>query len=276
MNRYTFPLAVQITLPENYLRNGEVKEQMILISDRGVRGVEVNFADPEKLNPGELNRFLGEFGLEMTYFASGLTAKTFKLSLSSTTEEIRRSSVDMVKRIIGKLSESETGKGIIIGFFKGGPGTDTENRNRAFRQSVEDIVPFAGQEQVSICVEATNRYESCVANTLDDTRRLLDGVSTGFLEMLPDTFHMNIEERDAAAALENNKDFYRSIHLSDNNRFLPGFGAIDFEKTLRHLKRIGYAGGMALEGNIKDTFASDLIKTTTYLEDIQKRMETDE
>ncbi len=276
MGRYTFPLAVQITLPENYLRSAEVTEQMTLISDRGLIGVEVNFADPEKLNPGELNRFLGEFGLEMTYFASGLTAKTFKLSLSSTTEDIRRSSVDMVKKIIGKLAQSDTGKGIIIGFFKGGPGTDSEDRNRAFRQSVEEIVPFAERGDVSICVEATNRYESCVANTLDGTRRLLDGVSTGVLEILPDTFHMNIEEKDAAAALEDNKDFYRSIHLSDNNRFLPGFGAINFEKTLRHLKRIGYGGGMALEGNIQKTFASDLIESTTYLEDIQERMETDE
>ena len=141
---------------------------------------------------------------------------------------------------------------------------------------MEEIVPFAERGDVSICVEATNRYESCVANTLDDTRRLLAGVSTGVLEILPDTFHMNIEEKDAAAALEDNKDFYRSIHLSDNNRFLPGFGAIDFEKTLRHLKRIGYRGGMALEGNIQNTFASDLIEATTYLEDIQKRMETDE
>ena len=276
MGRYTFPLAVQITLPENYLRNAEVTEQMTLISDRGLIGVEVNFADPEKLNPGELNRFLGEFGLEMTYFASGLTAKTFKLSLSSTAEEIRRSSVDMVKKIIEKLAQSDTGKGIIVGFLKGGPGTDSENRNQAFRQSVEEIVPFAERGGVSICVEATNRYESCVANTLDGTRRLLDGVSTGVLEVLPDTFHMNIEEKDAAAALEDNKDFYRSIHLSDNNRFLPGFGAIDFEKTLRHLKRIGYGGGMALEGNIQNTFVSDLIEATTYLESIQKRMETDE
>jgi len=141
---------------------------------------------------------------------------------------------------------------------------------------VEDVVPIAEQADVSICVEATNRYESCVANTLDGTRRLLDGISTGVLEILPDTFHMNIEEKDTAVALEDNKDLYRSIHLSDNNRFLPGLGAIDFEKTLRHLKRIGYTGGMALEGNIQNTFASDLIESTTYLEDIQKRMETNE
>jgi len=276
MSRYTFPLAVQIALPEDYPGSAAVREQMTLISDRGLIGVEVNFADPEKLNLSELTNFLAEFGLQMTYFASGLTAKNFKLSLSSTTDDIRRPSVDMVRKIIEKLADGNTGKGIIIGFFKGGPAADSDARNRAFRQSVEEIVPFAEQGGVSICVEATNRYESCVANTLDGTRRLFDGIPTKSLEMLPDTFHMNIEEKDGAVALEDNKEFYRSIHLSDNNRFLPGFGAIDFEKTLRHLKRIGYGGGMALEGNVQGTFASDLIESTTYLENIQMRMESDE
>ena len=273
MSRYTFPLSVQIALPEDYLRSTEVSEQMALISDRGLRGVEVNFGDPVKLNPGELNRFLADFGLELTYFASGLTAKTFNLSLSSTTEEIRRPSVKMMEQIIGKLSESDTGRGIIVGFFKGGPGTDSENRNRAFRESLEELVPLAEQMKVTICVEATNRYESCVANTVDDARLIVDGLPAGVVEILPDTFHMNIEEKNVAAALEANRDFYRSIHLSDNNRFLPGLGAIDFEKTLRHLKQIGYAGGIALEGNIQDTFAADLIEATSYLEDIQKRIE---
>ena len=273
MSKYTFPLSVQIALPENYLQSTEVSEQMALISDRGLRGVEVNFADPAKLDPGELNRFLADCGLELTYFASGLTAKTFNLSLSSTTEEIRRSSVKMMEQIIGKLSESDAGRGIIVGFFKGGPGTDSENRNRAFRESLEALVPLAEQMKVSICVEATNRYESCVANTVDDARMIVDGLPAGVVEILPDTFHMNIEEKNVAAALEDNRDLYRSIHLSDNNRFLPGLGAIDFEKTLRHLKQIGYAGGIALEGNIQDTFAADLIEATSYLEDIQKRIE---
>jgi D-psicose/D-tagatose/L-ribulose 3-epimerase len=276
MGTYTFPLSVQITLPEDYQRSDDTKKRLTLIAERGLIGVEVNFADPEQLNPGELDSFLAEFGLKMTYFASGLTAKTFGLSLSSTDGSIRKESVRMVDAIISKLAGGDAGKGIIIGFFKGGPCTESEPRNLAFRESLREILPAAEQANVAICVEATNRYESCVANSLDGTRRLLDGLSAPALEILPDTFHMNIEESDRETALEKNKGFYRSIHLSDNNRFLPGFGALDFEKILRHLKRIGYAGAMALEGNIRTSFAADLIEVTNYLGDIQKRMENNE
>jgi sugar phosphate isomerase/epimerase len=273
MGIYTFPLSVQITLPDHYFRDEETKKQLSLISERKLVGVEVNFSDPEKLNFNELRRFLEDFDLRMTFFASGLTAKIFGLSLSAVEEDIRIRSVDMMKNIIEGLSGGDSGKGIIVGFFKGGPGTGPEKRNQSFRQSMEELIPFAEQAGVTICVEATNRYESCVGNTLNGTRKLLDGLFNGALEILPDTFHMNIEENDMAAALEGNKDFYHSIHLSDNNRYLPGFGAINFEEILRHLKKTGYKGGMALEGNIRNDFASDLIEATTYLENVQRRME---
>jgi 5-keto-L-gluconate epimerase len=274
MGRYTFPLSVQIALPEDFLHSDVAHKEMSLIAERGLTGVEVNFADPDKLDPDKLGGFLAGFNLRLTYFASGLTAKTFGLSLSSTEEEVRTSSSRMVEKIIGKMAESGAGVGIIIGFFKGGPGPDPEPRRQAFRKSLEEIVPIAERAGVSICVEATNRYESCIANSLADTRRLLDGFPPTVVEILPDTFHMNIEESNMEAALADNLDIYRSVHLSDNNRFLPGYGAIDFERILRHLKRIGYAGGMALEGNVHDTFLTDLVETTELLEAIGQRIES--
>lgn len=276
MSSYPFPLSVQIALPDGYAGDADAQAQMELIAGLGLTGVEVNFADPDRLDAAELVAFLSDHGLRFTYFASGLTAKTFGLSLSATDEAQRRASVAKTRSIVDRLSVLDGGTGIIIGFLKGGPELDRDARTAAFRRSMEEILPAAEQARVSLCVEATNRYESCVANTLDGTHELLDGLFNGFVEILPDTFHMNIEERDGTAALERHLGAYRSIHLSDNNRFLPGFGAIDFERILRHLRRIGFSGGVALEGNIANSFAADLRAAAEFLGHIGERMESNE
>ncbi len=268
MSIYMYPLAVQISVPENYSSDAAAKEMFSLISEKKLHGVEVNFADPEKLDFKEFYSFLDDYDLKMTYFASGLTAKSFGLSLSSEDEKIRVRSVETVKRIIDKMGAAGTDRGIIIGFFKGGPRGDSVPRRELFRKSIMELAPPAEQASVPLCVEATNRYESCVANSLDDTVQLLDGLFNGALEILPDTFHMNIEESDQAAALKRNRDKFHSVHLSDNNRFLPGFGAIDFKKLFRTLKETGFSGGIALEGNINTDFRTDFSKATEYLEKI--------
>jgi len=76
--------------------------------------------------------------------------------------------------------------------------------------------------------------------------------------MLPDTFYMNIEESDMLESLRAHKDRFSSLHLSDNNRFFPGLGAIDFRRLIEFLSRIGYQGRLAIEGNVRESVESDL------------------
>ena len=59
-------------------------------------------------------------------------------------------------------------------------------------------------------------------------------------------------------ALVRYRALYESVHLSDNNRYFPGLGAIDFSAILRFLKEMGYRGGVAIEGNVRRGFAEDL------------------
>jgi sugar phosphate isomerase/epimerase len=56
-----------------------------------------------------------------------------------------------------------------------------------------------------------------------------------------------------------------SVHLSDNNRLLPGHGAIDFGAFLRGLNDRGFKGVVALEGNIAVSFENDIRLSADYL-----------
>jgi sugar phosphate isomerase/epimerase len=151
-----------------------------------------------------------------------------------------------------------TRTGVILGFLKGGVAPDAAQARERFAASLRQIIPHAEQMSVAVLVEATNRYESSVANSLADTEQLLSGFGSGSAQMLPDTFHMNIEESDMLESLRAHRDRFSSLHLSDNNRFFPGFGAIDFGRLIGFLKSIGYQGRLAIEGNVRDSVESDL------------------
>ncbi len=102
-------------------------------------------------------------------------------------------------------------------------------------------------------------------DSLEQAAALVAPLASDCARILPDTFHMNIEERDPAGALSAFARYYRSVHLSDNNRLLPGLGAIDFSLVLGWLRKAGFRGGLALEGNIRGDMIEDLEASMRYL-----------
>ncbi len=260
---HRYPLAIQTVLPENYRDNAECRHHMRTLQELGFAGVELNMAHPDRFDCDDVVSFLRDFGLKLTMFASGLTAKTYGLSLSSADHAIQQQAIDKCREIIDFVAG--TGAGIIFGFFKGGPVSDVQDARARFRDSIRQLAPQAQEKQVKLLVEATNRYESSVANSLEDTVDLIRDLQNPYLRILPDTFHMNIEEADQFAALTTYAGYYDSIHVSDNNRYFPGFGAIRFQEIIDHLKQQGYTGGLAIEGNIKENFVADVTRSMAYL-----------
>ncbi len=255
---FCYPLAVQFALPERWRDDRVLAVTLDELRRAGLTGVELNVADPFSLDWPGLFAFLKEHGLGLLRFASGLTAKTRGLSLSAADEETRLRSVAACRQVVRALGG--TGIGIIIGFLKGPVATDRDGARHRFAQSLADLVPDAVAHGVPLVVEATNRYESSVANALDDTAALLPdtGARGRWAQILPDTFHMNIEEADMAGALARHAALFSSVHLSDNNRLFPGRGAIDFGRVVGTLRRIGWKGFLAIEGNVTDGLAADV------------------
>ena len=75
----------------------------------------------------------------------------------------------------------------------------------------------------------------------------------------------NIEEKDIYAPLQKHQRLYHNIHLSDNNRYYPGFGSIDFPGIVRFLKTIGYEGTITIEGRNYGTISEDIKHSAHYL-----------
>ncbi len=278
--RHRYRLSVQTVLPPDYEHNETFRRTAEGLRSLGLWGVELNVGDLEDPRTRDLRairEFLSEFGLEFSMFASGLTAKTLGLSLSSTDESERRSAVEGARKMIewvaagGELpsERKDAPIGIIIGFLKGGVQADATSARTSLVESLRELVPDAARSGVPLIIEATNRYESSVVNSVADGVRVITdasgGQEAGILQLLPDTFHMNIEESNMAAAISGGAGHFTSFHLSDNNRKFPGFGAIDFGAVIAELDKIGYEGRIAIEGNLEKDLVSDLEKSVHYL-----------
>jgi sugar phosphate isomerase/epimerase len=272
---YLYPLAVQIVLPADFANNAGFKADLQLLQELGFSGVELNMAQPEKVDLAAVRHLLGDFGLSFTQFASGLSANTAGLSLTSADKGVWQRSVAFCRQMIDRLAGSDTG--MIVGFLKGGPGEDRQIAETRLAEALLQIAPHAADHRVRLLIEATNRYESAVANDLTATAGLIEAHAGPYLGFLPDTFHMNIEEPEPiAASLKRWAGRYDALHLSDNNRRFPGFGAIDFTAVFAALKETGYAGTVAIEGICPGGFQNDIRAAANHLVQATRQLKGDQ
>lgn len=105
----------------------------------------------------------------------------------------------------------------------------------------------AGSLGVRLGLEAVNRYESYMVNTIDQAGDMIRAVGGKNLFIHIDTFHANIEESDIAGAVARNAGLIGYVHVAENTRGSVGCGSFDFRTLFRALARGGYAGGYTIE-----------------------------
>ncbi len=241
-------LSYQTVLPDDYRGNDAVAARFAAFAGAGLRGLELNMSDPARFSYDDVLEFLDGFGLKLSMFATGLSAKSGGFSLSADDEDARRRAVEECTKYLRWVGDDDVGA--IIGFMKGMDRSRPDAAREAMRRSILELAPVAEQERTPLIIEATNRYETPIANSLADALELVEGTPAEWVKVLPDTFHMNIEEADQRAALIAALPRVMHVHLSENNRTLPGRGAFDFAGFLRMLAEIDFRGRLAMEGNI--------------------------
>jgi D-psicose/D-tagatose/L-ribulose 3-epimerase len=62
-----------------------------------------------------------------------------------------------------------------------------------------------------------------------------------------DTFHANLEERDPVAAFTRNASDIVHVHISENDRGVPGRGHVPWSDTFKAIKASGYDRWLTIE-----------------------------
>jgi len=256
-------MGIQLTLPEAYEKNEDFCALLTFVSLCGFSELELNIADPWRVPPGRLKGFLSEFGLTLTRLATGLAARTSRLSLSAANERVRSRSV---RQCIGMLRyAAEFPAAVIIGLLKGAGDDDSEQAPARFAASLAELAAAMSARPVPVLIEATNRRECCVVNTLEEAVEAISHYPGAGFSILPDTYHLKAEGVDIAATMVRHKDRFSSLHLSDDNRRLPGLGGIDFYAIVSSLFDAGYQGSLVLEGRFGPSPRSDIGRSVRYL-----------
>jgi sugar phosphate isomerase/epimerase len=67
------------------------------------------------------------------------------------------------------------------------------------------------------------------------------------LKLMPDVFHMNIEDASIEGNLQKYIAHIAYVHFADSNRLAPGWGHLDFGSIVDALHDVGYTGWTSVE-----------------------------
>ena len=216
---------------------------------------------------------LGVFGLsgkEVAKFAQKAIALDMEpqcTELHSVTEaDLIGQNLEFRKKAISRIKESilktrDMGATILSGpFFQGLCATSqvgpTQDEWNWAVEGLRDCAEFAQECGVRLAGEPLNRFEMHIVNTIADAYKMCEAVGLSNMGILADTHHSNIEELHLVDAYVKHIDRIFNIHISENNRGIPGSGHAIPPELFSALLEGGYDGNFVIEAfnaNVPET-----------------------
>lgn len=212
----------------------------------GYDGVELALKDPSEITAAELGSMLKKNGIEVSAISTGQVFAARGLTFTDEDAESRSAVYETFKSFIDLASDF--GGLVNIGRTRGSiKGRDINHWEDLFIDMANKVADYAEPRGVKLILEPVNRYEIDSINNCDQCVDLLKKVNRKNFTMMPDIFHMNMEDADMAQALIRNREWVEYVHLADSNRWAPGYGHMDFDTFFSALGKIGFKGWATVE-----------------------------
>lgn len=216
-------------------------------ADMGYHGVELALKTAEDVDPDQIATWLSKRSMEVSCISTGQVFAILGLYFTHPDPSARERVVDVFRGLIHLAKNF--GKLVNVGRARGFVAEDqtVNEAERLFVDTARRICDIAGENGVSIVIEPVNRYEINFVNNLDEGAALLAKVKRDNLGLMPDVFHMNIEDARIGESLARHGNLVKYVHLADSNRLAPGWGHLDFDDVFDGLRRGGFDGWAAIE-----------------------------
>jgi 5-keto-L-gluconate epimerase len=225
----------------------EVAASIRHLAGLGYQGVELAIRDPTQVDVDEIAETARQEGVVIPAIGTGQAYLEEGLALTAPDPAIRERTLarlDAHLPVAGRL-----GALLIVGLIHGPipPDGDRERATEWLLGGLARLGRRAADRGVRIVIEPINRYESNWLNTVDEVLELIGRLGADNVGVLPDTFHMNIEERDLSTALERARPRLWHVHIADSNRRAPGAGHLGFGEIVAQLRALDYRGVLSAE-----------------------------
>ncbi|MCL6431571.1 MAG: sugar phosphate isomerase/epimerase [Anaerolineae bacterium] len=100
---------------------------------------------------------------------------------------------------------------------------------------------------VELLLEPVNRYEINYINSVPEALEVLRAAGCPNVRLMPDVFHMNIEDGSIPGSLILAGETIGYVHVADSNRRAPGQGHLNLPEVLMTLEALGYRGYVTAE-----------------------------
>jgi D-psicose/D-tagatose/L-ribulose 3-epimerase len=165
---------------------------------------------------------------------------------------IRKNGIQYITECIqlcGRVNSIKFGGPMYASVGKARPISDEEKkRERSICvENLKIVSKIAQDNGVTLGLEALNRFENDMINTVDQAIDLIEEVNSPNLKLLLDTFHANIEEKNIPEAIRKAGSLLCHIHGNENDRGTPGSGHTDWPGIKQALSETGYNQAIVIE-----------------------------
>lgn len=201
------------------------------------------------LNGGEAETKLGGCGLPVDVITP--LYKTPELDFSHPDAGVRRTVVDFTCGCVDLARRWGADRVLVTPSYIGPDRHYHRSYEEDWSQAVESLAraaAYAEERGVQLMLEPITRYMVTLVHTVEEALGMAEEIGSAAVSVLPDAFHMNIEEPDGViGGIARAQGRIGCFHLGDNNRKPPSYGSLDWPAILRALTDAGFDGPMSHE-----------------------------
>lgn len=240
-------IASENALPSAFVVLRGLENSIRKASQMAYDGIELALLDKCQVDVNKINKLIERYNLEIPVISTGQVFAESKLWFTSPNAEVRRKSIEVFKDMVDIAAQfgAMVNIGRVRGFIAEGEGIEVAEKR--FKEVVSQILNYARKSNVKLILEPVNRYEINFINNLDEGVALIKKLGIKGLGLMPDVFHMNIEDRSIEGNLKKYINYIDYIHFADSNRLAPGWGHLDFGSIVKALNDVNYNGWVSVE-----------------------------
>ena len=216
-------------------------------ADLGYDGVEFALRYPSQVDLHRIKQRLRATGLQVPCISSGQVFAADHLYFTHPDPEVRAQAVERIVAMIRLAAEfgAMVNTGRVRGVVHEGEAPETARRR--YLDCIQCCADVAEPLGVELIVEPVNRYEVNFINNCTQGLEIVRESRRRCVRLMPDLFHMNIEDASFREALTAARDFIGYVHVADSNRLAPGWGHMPFDEIFGVLADIGYNNWLTAE-----------------------------